>query len=182
MWTADSLEKSLMLGKIEVRRRRGPQRMRWLDGITDAMDMNGLGQNLGDGEGQGGLECYNSWGHKESDTTGWLNNSKSLSTIFEDSQSTHSMWSIQGPGESHTLAWWRSLYPFILLVENWAPERVTKLPSIPKARYNSGYRKFAVGTVKLYHSGPFVWSQLSSISLSRSLQTKETFWCWWQTK
>ena len=39
MWTADSLEKSLMLGKIEGRR-RGHQRMRWLDGITDAMDMN----------------------------------------------------------------------------------------------------------------------------------------------
>ena len=38
--TADSLEKSLMLGKIEGRRRRGSQRMRWLDGITDAMDMN----------------------------------------------------------------------------------------------------------------------------------------------
>ena len=35
---ADSLEKSLMLGKIEGRRRRGPQRMRWLDGITDSMD------------------------------------------------------------------------------------------------------------------------------------------------
>ena len=40
MWTADSLEKSLMLGKIEERRRRGSQRMRWLDGITDAKDMN----------------------------------------------------------------------------------------------------------------------------------------------
>ena len=40
MWTDDSLEKSLMLGKIEGRRRRGHQRMRWLDGITDAMDMN----------------------------------------------------------------------------------------------------------------------------------------------
>ena len=40
MRTADSLEKSLMLGKIEGRRRRGCQRMRWLDGITDAMDMN----------------------------------------------------------------------------------------------------------------------------------------------
>ena len=39
MRTADSLEKSLMLGKIEGRR-RGHQRMRWLDGITDAMDMN----------------------------------------------------------------------------------------------------------------------------------------------
>ena len=37
---ADSLEKSLMLGKIEGRRRRGPQRMRWLDGITDSMDMS----------------------------------------------------------------------------------------------------------------------------------------------
>ena len=43
-----------MLGKIEGRRRRGCQRMRWLDGITNAMNMN-LGQILGDGEGQGGL-------------------------------------------------------------------------------------------------------------------------------
>ena len=40
MRTADSLEKSLMLGKIKDRRRRGRQRMRWLYGITDAMDMN----------------------------------------------------------------------------------------------------------------------------------------------
>ena len=40
MHTDDSLEKSLMLGKIEGRRRRGHQKMRWLDGITDAMDMN----------------------------------------------------------------------------------------------------------------------------------------------
>ena len=40
MRTADSLENSLMLGKIEGRRRAGCQRMRWLDGITDAMDMN----------------------------------------------------------------------------------------------------------------------------------------------
>ena len=38
--TADSLEKTLMLGKIEGRRRRGRQRMRWLDGITDSMDMS----------------------------------------------------------------------------------------------------------------------------------------------
>ena len=42
MRTADSFEKTLMLGKIEGRRRRGRQRMRWLDGITDSMDM-GLG-------------------------------------------------------------------------------------------------------------------------------------------
>ena len=42
MWRADSFEKTLMLGKMESRRRRGRQRMRWLDGITDTMDM-GLG-------------------------------------------------------------------------------------------------------------------------------------------
>ena len=42
MWSADSFEKTLMLGKIEGRRRRGRQSMRWLDGITDSMDM-GLG-------------------------------------------------------------------------------------------------------------------------------------------
>ena len=40
MWRADSLEKTVMLGGIGVRRRRGRQRMRWLDGITDSMDMN----------------------------------------------------------------------------------------------------------------------------------------------
>ena len=40
MQRTDSLEKTLMLGKIEGRRRRGPQRVRWLDGITDSMDMS----------------------------------------------------------------------------------------------------------------------------------------------
>ena len=44
MWKADSLEKTLILGKIEGRRRRGQQRMRWLDGITDSMNM-GLGES-----------------------------------------------------------------------------------------------------------------------------------------
>ena len=40
MWTADSFEKTLMLGKIEGRRRRARQRMRWLDGITDSIDIS----------------------------------------------------------------------------------------------------------------------------------------------
>ena len=40
MWRTDSLEKTLMLGKIEVGRRRGRQRMRWLDGLTDSMDLS----------------------------------------------------------------------------------------------------------------------------------------------
>ena len=62
---AESLEKTLMMGKIECRRRRGQQRTRWLDGITDSVDM--VDQTLGDNEGQGTLACYSPWGLKESD-------------------------------------------------------------------------------------------------------------------
>ena len=71
MRRADSFEKTLMLEKTEGGRRRGRQRMRWLDGITDSMDI-GLGE-LGVGDGQGGLACCGPWGHKESDTTQQLN-------------------------------------------------------------------------------------------------------------
>ena len=62
------LEKTLMLGKIEGRRRRGQQRMRWFDGITDSMDMSlDRLQELVDG--QEGLACCSSQGHKEWDMT-----------------------------------------------------------------------------------------------------------------
>ena len=56
-----SFEKTLMLGKIEGRRSRGQQRMRWLDDITDSMDM-GLGKTPEVDDGQGGLACCGSWG------------------------------------------------------------------------------------------------------------------------
>ena len=72
MWRVDSLEKTLLLGGIGGRRRRGWQRMRWLDGITDSMRMS-LGKLPKLVDGQGGLACCDSWGHKESDTTEWLN-------------------------------------------------------------------------------------------------------------
>ena len=68
MQRADSLEKTLMLGKIDGRRRRGQQRMRCLHSITNSMDMS-LGKLRVVGDGQGGLVCCSPWGHKEPDTT-----------------------------------------------------------------------------------------------------------------
>ena len=66
-------EKTLMQGKIEGRRRRGRQRMRWLGGITDSVDMS-LSKLPGVVDGQGSLACCSPWGHKELDTTEQLNN------------------------------------------------------------------------------------------------------------
>ena len=89
MWSTDSLEKTLMLGKTEGKRRRGRQRMRWLDGITDLMDMSlsklwelVMGRKL---------SCCSPWGHKESDMTEWLNWTEA-SKLSTSSQSPFSPW------------------------------------------------------------------------------------------
>ena len=74
MWRTDSLKKTLMLGKNEDRRRRGWQRVRWLDNITNSMQMSLSELGV---EGQGSLACCSQWGCKELDTTEplhWLNN------------------------------------------------------------------------------------------------------------
>ena len=65
----DSFEKTLMLGKIEGRRRRGWQRMRWLDDITDSVDLSL--SKLGESEGQGSLLCCSPWGHRVRHDSDW---------------------------------------------------------------------------------------------------------------
>ena len=72
MQRTDSLEKTLMLRKIEVRGRRGWQRMRWV-GWHHQLNGHEFEQALRVGDGQGSLACCNPWGGKESDATKWLN-------------------------------------------------------------------------------------------------------------
>ena len=71
-WRTNSFEKTLMLVKIESGRRRGWQRMRWLDGITDVVDMS-LSSFRELVKGQGCLACCSPWGQKELDMTEQLN-------------------------------------------------------------------------------------------------------------
>ena len=74
VWPPDAknwrIGKDLELGKIQGRRRRGQQRMRWFDGITDSMDMS---LTVGVGDGLRGLECCSLWGLKDLDRTERLN-------------------------------------------------------------------------------------------------------------
>ena len=73
MQRAKSLEKTLMLGKTEGKNKRGRQRMRWLDGITDSMDMS-LSKLWVRVKDRKSLVCYSPGGRKESDMTEWLSN------------------------------------------------------------------------------------------------------------
>ena len=79
MRKANSLEKTLVLGMIEGRRRRGWQSIWWLNGIINSMDVS-FKQIPGDSEGQGSLVCCSPWVHKELDTIEWWNNSNSTHT------------------------------------------------------------------------------------------------------
>ena len=81
MQRAGSLKKTLMLGKIKSRRRKGRQRKRWLDGIINSMVMS-LSKFWKNDEGQGRVGYCSPWGRKESDTTEQLNNNNKITEIY----------------------------------------------------------------------------------------------------
>ena len=97
MRRADSLEKTLMLGKIEGRRKRGWLRTRWLDGIIDSMDirLSKFREIVTDRERS--LVCWSPWDHDESDVMEWLNNNNNLHLGW-GRQSLHRRDAEQTPG------------------------------------------------------------------------------------
>ena len=78
--SASSLEKTLMQGKVEGRRRRGQHSMRWFDGIIDSMNMSLSKSEVVKAR----LACNSPWGHKESGTAELLNNSNTGCYIHKD--------------------------------------------------------------------------------------------------
>ena len=112
MQRAGSLEKTLMLGKIEGRRRRG-----WQDemiGCHHWLSGHDFEQTLGDGEGHRDLACCSPWGHKELDMTEWLNNNKKAKM----QKDIGSYWTDQawGPG---TLVYCLQRETNAAALENW---------------------------------------------------------------
>ena len=81
MQRANLFEKTLMLGKIEGRRRTGRQRLRWLE-WHHQLNGHECEQSQGDSEGQGSLACCSPWGHKESDMTERLKTTKITTPLF----------------------------------------------------------------------------------------------------
>ena len=113
------MEETLLLGKIDGRRRRGRQRMRWLDGITDSMDMNlsKLWRRQwhptpvllpGKSHGRRSLVGCSPWGHEESDTTERLHFDFSLSCIGERNGNPLQYSCLENPRDRG--AWWAAIY------------------------------------------------------------------------
>ena len=109
MWRANSLEKTLMLRKTEGRRRKEQQRMRWLNGITESVNMSL--SKLQESEGQGSLVCCSPRGHKELDTTELLNWTDGLSRWLNGKEPTCQCRRCRFNPCFRKIPWWRKWQP-----------------------------------------------------------------------
>ena len=182
MGRADSFEKTLMLGKTEDRRRNGWQRMRWLDGITDSMDINE--QILQVGDGQGGLACCSPWGHKELDTTKRL----SWTELSETSKrSNHGSCSVHA---CHSTNWivlhvwcWLATKVHITYPHAHSPEKIyctkTSIVALLSASVDSS--TWNIVQWLLSNNCSSISSAISSIHLVMVLAERGTYAIFWTT-
>ena len=117
MWRIDSLEETLMPGNIEGRRRRGWQRMRWLDGFTDLVDVE-FEQAPRVGDGQGSLVCFSPWGCKVSDMMNdWTEWPSGFAHFFQFKSEFCNKSSWSEPEPPHVLVFAKCIELFHLLLQ-----------------------------------------------------------------
>ena len=161
MWRTDSFEKTLMLGKIEGQRRRGQQRMKWLDGVTDTMDMSlsRLRELVMDREAW----CAAVHGVAESDMTEQLNWMPLGGTVYPEASLFHS--TQQRPGGSWAVSC-TVTFTYRVLLMYWHMEPGTVSLPLPST-FSSSY--IVTSATSMFHGSPE--EDNSSISLITHNQT-----------